>query len=181
MKTCNKCNTNKSFTEFCRRSDSPDGYDYRCRKCEAIRRADYHEKHKQQDLDRGRVYAAERRRKEPRVLNGILRKWREKNPLKSRSNTAERRVRFPEMTLAHQAAFSLVVKGKDAHHWSYQPEHWMDVIHLSKTEHRRLHRLMYYDQSEKKFRLKADHSLLISKNHHLDLLKQFVHIELVTP
>ena len=33
MKKCNKCNINKSFDDFHRRSASPDGYDATCREC----------------------------------------------------------------------------------------------------------------------------------------------------
>ena len=40
-KTCACCGENKPLDDFCRRTDLPDGREYRCKRCEAARVAEY--------------------------------------------------------------------------------------------------------------------------------------------
>lgn len=169
MKVCNKCREEKPAVDFCRRKDSPDGYDYRCRACEAKRRADYGSKNLERDRERSRLRSARLRLENPVLENEKLREWRLRNKEKSRKTTADRKLIFPEISRAHAAAWKLRRSGFHAHHWSYKDEHVLDVIYVTRTQHARLHRLMLYDQSIMQFRSKASGAVL-TRRDHLDML-----------
>ena len=58
------------------------------------------------------------------------------------------------------------IKGKVKHHWSYREEHWKDVIYLTRSEHRKIHHIIIYNQAEKMFCTK-DGRLLDTKLKHI--------------
>lgn len=77
---------------------------------------------------------------------------------------------FPEKIKAQSAAQHLPrSKGYELHHWSYNPEHYKDVIELSISDHRRAHRSLIYDQERMMFRT-TDLILLDSRLAHVQYL-----------
>ena len=62
-------------------------------------------------------------------------------------------------------------KGNHLHHWSYNEEHWKDVIELSVQDHNFLHRHIIYDNEKFMYRKKSDRQLLETKQSHVELLK----------
>lgn len=56
--------------------------------------------------------------------------------------------------------------GMERHHWSYNEEHWLDVICLRVSYHRTLHCHMEYDAETRFFRTPNGH-LLDTKRKHL--------------
>ena len=63
--------------------------------------------------------------------------------------------RYPEKRRAHTASQHLRVEGFLNHHWSYNKEHWRDVVFLTKTEHSTVHRFMVYDPVAKMYKTKS--------------------------
>ena len=85
--------------------------------------------------------------------------------------------KYPEKQLAKNKASSLPkIEGFENHHWSYNKEHSLDVISLSKSEHMKLHRYMIYDQERMMYRT-INGILLDTKEAHLhyyDSLKDLI-------
>lgn len=170
IKVCNRCGLALDVAHFLRRNDAPDGLDYRCRLCEAKRRADYRQRNLEKELERGRAYAAVRRADEPDLLNSRVRTWRKTYPEKSRGLSARRRELFPEMKRAHDVVSGKKLRrtGLHAHHWSYNEGHITDVIYLTRKDHKGLHATMVYDQGKMMFRLRATGNLLDTRQSHID-------------
>lgn len=59
------------------------------------------------------------------------------------------------------------IDGNQLHHWSYNKEHYKDVIELSVKEHKKAHRFIIYDQERFMYRRSTDNVLLDTKEEHL--------------
>ncbi len=64
-------------------------------------------------------------------------------------------------------------EGYHLHHWSYKPEHQLDVIELTSEHHYIVHRHTIYDQEQMMYRTK-DGVLLDSKESHNLYTSQFL-------
>jgi len=82
------------------------------------------------------------------------------------------RDKYPEKYKAKIVSqYTQTPKGKERHHWSYNAEHYKDVVFLTKEEHNTLHRYMIYDQERMMYRnlsgvlldTKLNHSAYISE------------------
>jgi len=74
---------------------------------------------------------------------------------------------YPEKVAAQSAANSLPTQeGKHKHHWSYNLDHWKNVIYLTPSEHRLAHYYIRYDQERMMYR-RLDGTLLATKSEHL--------------
>jgi len=80
--------------------------------------------------------------------------------------------KYPEKQLAKQSSLHLkpIENGNHLHHWSYNKEHWKDVIELSIEQHNLAHRYMIYDQERMMYRT-LDGILLETKEIHLNYIK----------
>ena len=76
----------------------------------------------------------------------------EKYPEKYKANYSSQRIPFK--------------KGNERHHWSYNEQHWKDIIELSKLDHNKAHRYMVYDQERFMYRRSTDNVLLDTKEVH---------------
>lgn len=76
--------------------------------------------------------------------------------------------RFPEKIAAHARIGKLKPQtdGNHLHHWSYNEEHWKDLIEVSELEHNKLHRYTTYDQERKMYRT-LEGVLLDTKERHI--------------
>ncbi len=86
--------------------------------------------------------------------------------------------KFPEKKLARSAVGRLTPAkdGFELHHWSYNEEHYKDVIDLSIADHNLIHRYIFYDQEFKMYRTKKG-TLLDTKELHeqyILLVKQLI-------
>ena len=83
--------------------------------------------------------------------------------------------RFPEKIRASKASAKLQYSdfppGQEKHHWSYRKEHWLDVIFMSVTDHRFVHKFLVYDQELKMYRSIAG-ELLDSKSKHQEYIQE---------
>ena len=71
--------------------------------------------------------------------------------------------KYPEKIAAASRTSHLKakVKGNHLHHWSYNEEHYKDVIELSVADHNAIHRQITYDQERMMYR-RADNNVLLS-------------------
>lgn len=75
---------------------------------------------------------------------------------------------YPEKYYAKIASqrIELGFDGAEKHHWSYNQEHYKDVIQLSKKDHMKAHRFLVYDQERMMYRtLNGD--LLDTRERHI--------------
>ena len=63
-------------------------------------------------------------------------------------NSDKYKAKFPEKEKAKSQSQSVkkLNPSNQKHHWSYNEEHWRDVIELSVKDHNTIHRYMKYDQ-----------------------------------
>lgn len=78
--------------------------------------------------------------------------------------------KYPEKELAQKHSQHLQApEGMEKHHWSYNKEHWKDVVFLSIKDHNTVHRFMVYDQERMMFRT-INNELLDTKESHTDYI-----------
>jgi len=164
-KSCFKCGENKPLDDFYCHPQMLDGHLNKCKYCTKM---------------------------DARARENILRHnpdWSEREKTRSRekyhrlgyretykSNSNKRpdlvnisRKRYPEKYKANLASQRLPKynRGNQLHHWSYQEEHWKDVIELSVADHARLHRHIIYDSVTFMYRRKDTQELLNTKEKHI--------------
>lgn len=161
MKKCFKCLTLKPLSEFYKHSGMKDGHLNKCKSCAKVdvkqNRDEKSEYYKSYDRAR---YTPEKVRENTAKYREKYRsdesfresvkvsadRWKRKNPQKRSAQVylgnAVRDGRIVKKTLCEHCESSVKVQ---AHHWSYEREHWLDVIWLCPpchgAEHRRLNDL----------------------------------------
>jgi hypothetical protein len=168
MKKCTYCNQEKELSCYSKQSSSPDGLRNYCKECantkEKLRQAELKNdpEWKEKEKERGRekyhrLYKGERKKKLPSSKRLSTEKYWAKYPEKYKAGIAAQRI-YPE------------VKGNHMHHWSYNQEHWKDVIELSVEDHNKLHRYIIYDQERMMYRTTKG-VLLDSRSSHISYME----------
>lgn len=94
-------------------------------------------------------------------------------PEQKKKNIATWRGKFPEKYKAIASCRKLPrTKGFELHHWSYNNEHWKDVIHLSIKSHNLAHRFIVYDQERMMYRVAKTGELLDTKERHIEFISK---------
>lgn len=61
-------------------------------------------------------------------------------------------------------------EGNELHHWSYNQEHYKDVIELVVLDHKKAHRYMVYDPERKMYRRADNNILLDTRESHIEFI-----------
>lgn len=165
-KECFKCGEVKSITQFYKHAQMADGHLNKCKTCsKADSVKDYTRKisdvdWKEQERTRGR---------EKYHRLGYV------NSFKPYSVTKSHREKFPEKYKATSTAqrVPLEFDGAHRHHWSYNKEHWKDIIQLDHKAHAKAHRFLIYDQERMMYRT-TDGILLDTKEIHLAYINKMI-------
>lgn len=159
MKECFKCGLIKKQSEFYKHNKMGDG---RLGKCISCTKKDVSDNYKVKIVDPEWKDAERTRGREKyrRLYVGVYRnptdgniKWKAKFPEKKRAISMSAHVKPPGI-------------GLEKHHWSYNDEHFKDVIWLTKKHHMKAHRFLVYDQEQKKYRRFDNNELLETKTRH---------------
>lgn len=162
MKQCFKCNEVKPYSEFYKHKGMSDGYLGKCKTCtkkdvkdrEDVLRKD--EEWVEQERKRGRdkYYRLN-------YINRPINKTEESKYAENWKN------KYPEKVKAGSILGRKNKKeGFERHNWSYNEEHYCDIIHLTKKEHNKAHRFIIYDQERFMYRRYDTNELLDTKDKH---------------
>jgi len=169
-KICFKCIKEKDVTEFYKHPKMGDGYLGKCKTCTKqdtrkrenilISTPEGHEKEKERHREKYyRLSYKEKHKPSPKQKKIAIDKYR---------------LNYPEKTAARQA-INRKIKAKtcnELHHWSYNKEHYLDVIELDFKEHAKAHRYLVYDQERFMYRRSDNLELLDTKEAHLEYIKE---------
>ena len=167
-KICFKCSTMKPLSEYYKHPATTDG---RLGKCKSCTKTD---SKKQTELNISTPEGLEKERQRHRDkyhrlgYKGIHKQSPEKESLRNKS----RRKRSPEKYKANASTIRMERKnGFHLHHWSYNEEHWKDIIELSVADHSTLHRFLIYDQDTFYYRT-LEGLLLDTKEKHREYIEK---------
>lgn len=143
-KKCFKCGSVKPLNDFYKHPRMRDGHVNKCKDCNLN---DVHNDYKKNKINPEWVEKERARGREKFHRTGYVSKA-----------DKQRNDRYFELYPEKYKAvkYSQHIKppfvGAEKHHWSYNDEHFKDVIHLTKKHHMKAHRFMVYDQERKMYR-----------------------------
>ena len=87
--------------------------------------------------------------------------------------------KYPEKRISRNYISHLKtsVEGNHLHHWSYNEEHYKDVIEVTEKEHNKAHRFLIYDQERFMYRRTDTFELLDTRERHEQYIKYVIENE----
>lgn len=162
QKTCKDCGTTKPIDDFYKNINVSDGHLNECKNCSKVRSRErrivllkdpaYVELERKRSRENRRKVGGNKTKPWP-IEREAKEKYRKKFPEKHRARVyANRNLPKPS-------------KGFNRHHWSYLPEHQLDVIVIPNNIHSKAHRFMRYSQEHKMY-LTLSGTLLDTREKH---------------
>ena len=169
-KNCIICGVLKSLDEYYTHSKMADGHINKCKDCT-----------KEQAKERFKKLSKDKNWAESEKERGRLKYHRLNYRGKNKPTTEQKallqkryRLKYPEKHKATQKLNSMKMTntpGIHRHHWSYNEQHYLDIIPLTIEQHNLAHRHMVYDQERMMYRRIDTMELLDTKEQHEQYIK----------
>jgi len=148
-KVCFKCGIKKDLNDFYVHPRMGDGHLNKCKECtksdvkkyykKKIIITEWHDKEKKRGRDKyHRLNYKDIQKPSYEAKKMIMDAYRNKYPEKILAKNASAKIKAPD--------------GLEKHHWSYNKEHYKNVLFLRKKDHNIAHRFMYYDPERLMYR-----------------------------
>ena len=166
-KECFKCHIVKPLTDFYKHPQMPDGHLNKCKECTKKDVKGNYLVNMEKD-----GYIEKERKRGRQKYHRLYEGTGKAKP----KNNAKWLAKFPEKRKAHLNSQHLKkpFEGAEKHHWSYNDEHFKDVIWITKKQHMKLHRFIIYDQERKMYRRYDNNILLDTKESHEAFIKMCI-------
>lgn len=143
IKICLRCNSSKNVDDFYKHPQMSDGYLNICKTCKRIEA-----KEREERLRKNPEWVEKERERGREKYNRLNYKNIKPSYENKKKHMINYRKNYPEKYKAKNSSQRISCpKGFHRHHWSYNEEHWKDVIILESKEHSDLHRFIEYDKS----------------------------------
>ena len=162
-KVCFRCGVDKPLSEYYVHKQMGDGHLNKCKDCT---KSDSKKRINALSSNADWIESEKKRGREKHFRLGYK--------SKSKPETQQRyREKYPEKYKAKGASQHLpvLVKGNHLHHWSYNQEHYRDVIEINPRHHFKAHRFIVYDQERMMYRRFDNNTLLDTKEIHEEFIK----------
>ncbi len=167
MKKCFKCGIWKTLDRFYKHPQMGDGHLNKCIRCA---KNDVRDREKILKENPNWVKKERKRHREKYYRLNYKEKHKPTASYKKAMMKAYRN-KYPEKYFAKNRVQRMVTpSGFEKHHWSYNEEHYKDIIFLTRKDHSKLHRYTIYDQERMMFR-SLEGILLDTKEEHLRYYK----------
>jgi hypothetical protein len=158
MKKCFKCNIEKPLTEYYKHPRMADGTLNKCKECNKKDSKKIYEKNSE-DVSFVEKEKLRSKEKYHRLKYKDKRKeYIEKRPWITKQSNVRRKLKLKNKLQTH-----------DLHHWCYKDEFLEDVILLEKMNHRKAHKILNLDRSNKIF-IGVNGEILDTKEKHIQYL-----------
>ncbi len=172
-KICFKCGAEKSLNEFYEHPKMRDGHLNKCIDCTKKDTRNRIKNLQESDSD----WVSKERKRGREKYHRLNYKNKKSNYEIKRKQILKYAEQFPEKILAKNHSQHInVPDGKQKHHWSYNQEHYKDVLFFSVPEHYKIHRYIIYDQERMMYRT-IEGVLLDTKERHLEYFNKIKDLE----